>query len=215
MNRRRSDKISRIDASEVVDRTNCELIIDGYNLLHVTRFKPRGNNEGELRRCREGLLSLLAKHLPDGHHRRVTIVFDSEGAPKHLADEVRWQHLFVVYARYENSADDLIAQLIGGHNNPKQLVVVSSDHRVQVAADRKKATAIDSDQWFDAVLERPTTKSHQPEQQRSPTMSKEDLEAFRLAMDVPMDTEVIQDSVEEEFENPFPDGYFDDLDDLD
>jgi predicted RNA-binding protein with PIN domain len=215
--RRRNNKSNQVDASEVVRRLKSELIIDGYNLMHVTRFKPRGNNDGELKRCREGMLALLATHLPADRYRRITIVFDSGRAPCHLPDQFNWQHINVCFARDENSADDLIAIMIQQAVNPTQLVVVSSDHRVQVAARRRRATGLDSDRWFDAVLEQEFTghgtQTNQPtnsESKASSTMSKEDLDEFREAMKDPIEIEAAKDDeAADEFENPFPDGYFD------
>jgi len=49
-------------------------------------------------------------------------------------------------------ADELIEQLIRRDSTPRRLTVVSSDHRLQRAAKRRKAHAIDSDKWFSAVL---------------------------------------------------------------
>lgn len=245
MNRRRNDKVNRITnledgtrraASNAVRRTNCDLLIDGYNLLHVTRFKPANNREGELRRCRDGLLSMLAKYLPPERYRRITIVFDSEGAPRHLPDQLQWQHLQVIFARAENSADDLIASLIQRHANPRNLIVISSDHRVQVAAQRKRGTTwIDSDPWIEAVLDHaedqsdagdadaPEPAAANSDLDDSMPMSAAELEEFRQAMkaddgyqkpddlrdDLPQAAEA-----DEVFENPFPEGYFDDLEDL-
>lgn len=223
-------------ASKVVKRSNCDLLIDGYNLMHVTRFKPADNREGELRRCRDGLLSMLAKHLPSERYRQITVVFDSESAPSHLPDQLQWRHLQVVFARLENSADDLIVNLIQQHSNPRSLVVVSSDHRVQVAAQRKRgATWIDSDPWIEAVLElaetgadaftdnAPHDANSESDAEARITMSADELEEFRKAMNADdgdqneasesrnAPSRVKPDA--EFFENPFPRGYFDDLDD--
>ena len=209
MNRRSSDKINRIDASEVVRRAKSEVLIDGYNLMHVTRFKPIRQSEGELKRCREGMLSLLAEMMPAERYRKVTIVFDSQAAPRHLEDAVRWQHLHVLFARDENSADDLISILINKSAHPKRLVVVSSDHRVQIAAQRKKATAIDSDVWFDALLEEPKP-TRETQVANEETLSPADLAAFRADMKMPLkETEGDEQLDQDFYENPFPKGYFD------
>lgn len=206
MNPHRHDKSNQFDASEIVRRSNCELIIDGYNLLHVTRFKPQSSGEGELKRCREGLLTLLARKLPTKQYRSVRVVFDSDRAPAHLADCLNWQHLEVRFARDQNSADDLIALMIRASTAPKQLVVVSSDHRVQVAAQRRKAIAVDSDRWFDALLERDDVELAA----ERPDLSADELDKFRAAMAEPLEREGEPNG--EASENPFPDGYFDDLD---
>ena len=203
--------------------------------MHVTRFKPTSQAEGELRRCREGLLSLLADCLPASRHPSITIVFDSANAPKHLADRSTWKHLQVVFARDENSADDMLAVMIAQQPNPKQYVVVSSDHRVQVAAQRRRATPVDSDVWFDAVLELKATTDAKPSksnrtletrQSSEATLSPHELASFRKAMSEPKELEPLElDPLERlesndagdgdkptEIDNPFPEGYFDDCD---
>lgn len=232
MNRRRNDKSKRFRASDVVARRNAYLLIDGYNLMHVTRFKPLRNDQHELRRCREGLLSLLAEQLPDAQYRAVTIVFDSNQAPQHLPDRLRWRHLDVVFARTENTADDLIAKLVQTHAHPRRLIVVSSDHRVQNAASRRKATVLDSEAWFDALLDhRQANEQHEPattkqEQhdvaEHEPRLDPDQLSEFIAEMKQPTGelnelgpNNSPQLEPEEEMENPFPPGYFDDLDDLD
>ncbi len=50
-------------------------------------------------------------------------------------------------AQYEE-ADDLIEELIAADSAPRRLVVVSSDHRLQRAARRRRAKAADSDVWY-------------------------------------------------------------------
>lgn len=216
MNRRKNDKSKRGRASEVLARPNLHLIIDGYNLMHVTRFKPPRQEAGELRRCRKGLLSLLAERLSKKQYRQVTIVFDSRQAPKRLPDRQQFRHLEVLFARHENTADDLIAKLVQKHPHWQQLVVISSDHRVQKAARRRKATVLDSDVWFDALLEyNPTTQSDVPSVEASPAMDDQDLADFIREMAKLPETERTDSSVDlrrhDELQNPFPEGYFDDL----
>ena len=217
MNRRRNDKSKRFNASEVVARRNVYLVIDGYNLMHVTRFKPLNNEMGELKRCREGLLSLLAERLLDHQYREITVVFDSDQAPKHLPDQLRWRHIDVIFARNENTADDYIAKLVQGHAHPRQLIVISSDHRVQNAASRRKATVLDSDDWFDALLDyKPTAELYEPTDD-PPNLDGEELSEFIAEMKKPkeiepeIDDKAIGTEPDDEFENPFPEGYFDDL----
>ena len=234
MNRRTTGKSNRSDqragkrvnASEVVQRRDSEVIIDGYNLMHVTRFKPIGSAPGELKRCREAMLSFLAKEVAATAFRKLTVVFDSEHAPKGLPDSILWRHIHVLFAVRENSADDLIASLIQQQPNPRRLVVVSSDHRVHVAAQRRRATAIDSDVWFDAIVDR--QENAKPLATNAvddlPPLSAKEHQEFVDAMNKhePIRDHNEKDEVKkkgepeerQKFENPFPDGYFDDLDEL-
>jgi len=50
-------------------------------------------------------------------------------------------------------ADDAIEELISAEANPRALIVVSSDHRIQHAARRRSCTAWDSVQFIDWTLE--------------------------------------------------------------
>lgn len=243
MNRRRNDNSNRRHASDVARSGGREVLIDGYNLMHVTRFKPVGNSEGELRRCREGLLSMLAKCLPSSRYRRITVVFDSSNAPGHLPDQMSWRHIEVLFAREQNSADDQIALMISQHSTPKQLVVVSSDHRVQIAANRRRAIWVDSDPWIEAILDQNelaeasdreqnanpklAERDKDPAPRETPDLSSDELSDFIRTMNEPISLDdekkrpagsrdsgsLDAGSQDDEFENPFPEGYFDDLED--
>ena len=220
LNRRRSGKTKQANASKVVRRRVMYLIIDGYNLMHVTRFKPKNDRPGELQRCREGLLALLADRLHTRQYREITVVFDSDQAPKHLPDRLRWRHLQVLFARHENTADDLIAKLVRSHSQPKLLVVVSSDHRVQNVARGRKSTVLDSEDWFDAILDYEPAEADVAESDvaddEPPTLSAQQLEDFVAEMkrpEPPVPRNKIRNQPPGELENPFPPGYFDDLED--
>ena len=43
----------------------------------------------------------------------------------------------------------MIEEIVRTHSSPKQLIVVSSDHRLHKAALRRNAQPIDSDVWYD------------------------------------------------------------------
>ena len=62
--------------------------------------------------------------------------------------------LSVRFAVKYESADALIEELIQADFTPKQLTVVSSDHRIQRAAQRRKARAVDSEVWYAEVMRR-------------------------------------------------------------
>jgi len=55
----------------------------------------------------------------------------------------------IIYAVEHEDADSMIEEIIRKHSNPKQLLVVSSDHRLHKAALRRKSNPIDSDVWYD------------------------------------------------------------------
>lgn len=125
------------------------LIVDGYNLLHVTGiFKPPAGGQGSFQRTREALLNFLASSLPARELPLTTIVFDAADAPPGLPRTVSHQGMTVRYASEYSDADALIEQLIENHHAPRSLLVVSSDHRIQRAARRRRADFIDSDRWY-------------------------------------------------------------------
>jgi hypothetical protein len=60
----------------------------------------------------------------------------------------------VRFARDYPTADDLIEELITANHTPRQLTVVSSDHRLHRAARRRRAIARDSDGWIAELEQR-------------------------------------------------------------
>ena len=126
------------------------LLIDGYNLLHVTGIfgDGSGGDLTALHRSREALLRFLAAAIDAGQRRLTAIVFDAAGAPPGLPRTLVHDDMTVHFARDYADADAMIEDLIETHAAPKSLVVVSSDHRVQRAARRRGAKPVDSDRWY-------------------------------------------------------------------
>lgn len=132
------------------------ILIDGYNLLHVTglsgpEIARRDIGRGALERARNALLNFLTASLSDDESQLTTVVFDSSDAPPGLPRESQHRGITVKYATDYESADELLEELIREASAPKSLTVVSSDHRVQRAAKRRKARAVDSDVWYAEV----------------------------------------------------------------
>jgi len=134
------------------------LLIDGYNLLHVTGIFGRGG-PGSLERSRRALLNLLAASIPESEIGQATIVFDANDAPPGLPRDVDHHGLQVCYSAGYADADSMIEELIRRHHAPRQLLVVSSDHRVQKAARRRRAKAIDSDVWYAELMRERNARS--------------------------------------------------------
>lgn len=124
------------------------LLIDGYNLLHVTDLFGRGDALGTLHGSREALLEFLALALSASERRATTIVFDAAGAPPGLPATIHHDHITARFARNYSDADTLLEEIIDDHRAPRGLLVVSSDHRVSRAGRRRGAKTIDSDVWF-------------------------------------------------------------------
>jgi predicted RNA-binding protein with PIN domain len=131
-------------------------LIDGYNLLHAMGLL-HANRVGPhtLEKARLALLGRLAGHLaPQGN--RITIVFDASGGRRGGATELDYQGIHIYYAVHEE-ADDLIAELIDQDPAPRQLTVVSNDHRVQQAARRRQCQVLGSLDFLDRLESPPQT----------------------------------------------------------
>ena len=124
------------------------LLIDGYNLLHASGVFPAKHLPGTLHHARTALLEELAALLPERELRQTIIVFDSAEAPPGLPNRMNFQGLDVRFASDHADADELIEILIDESLSPRELIVVSSDHRLHRAARRRRATPMDSDVWF-------------------------------------------------------------------
>jgi predicted RNA-binding protein with PIN domain len=80
------------------------------------------------------------------------VVFDAPRSARGVPKRSTHKGLTVHFAVDRESADELIEELIRADSAPRKLTVVSSDHRVQRAARRRRATAVDSDQWHAALV---------------------------------------------------------------
>ena len=201
------------------------LIIDGYNLLHVTGVSGK---RGDLQGSREALLRLLANTIDPAERPRTTIVFDAADAPPGLPRTVYFEEMTIHYASNYDNADEMIEELIALNNVPRSLMVVSSDHRIQRAARRRKANFLDSDQWFaEALRNRARRRQVPPPAKPQAGLSGEDVSywvaefAEGLPEDEPAGTKPIpakkkkskprKDDVIIDDSNPFPPGYGEDL----
>ena len=127
---------------------NPTTLIDGYNLLYGAGIVGEGIDAGTLRSAREALLGWLLYSLPEADRQRTIVVFDAHDPPPGRPSRFDHHGIAVHFARDHESADALLEDYIASNDAPRQLTVVSSDHRVQRAASRRRATAIDSDAWY-------------------------------------------------------------------
>jgi uncharacterized protein len=137
------------------------LLIDGYNLMNVAGIMGRGVGPGTLARSRLALLNFLAESLEPREVSRTTVVFDAAGAPPGLPRVMHHRGLTVHFAAKYPDADSLIEELIGQNTDPRRLTVVSSDHRLQRAARRRRAKSIDGDVWYAGVVRRRRRRHHE------------------------------------------------------
>lgn len=137
------------------------VLIDGYNLLHITGIFGRGRSLSSLERSRTALLNMLALSIAPDEIGKTTIVFDANNAPPGLPRKVDHRGLTVCYAAEYVDADTMIEELIARHHAPRQLLVVSSDHRIQRAARRRRANPIDSDVWYAELVRQREARGHE------------------------------------------------------
>lgn len=126
-----------------------DLVIDGYNLMHAAGLARATYGPGDLERCRLKLLSLLAGFLGEETCRRTTVVFDAKSSPADGPRQDMFKGILIEYSPAGQEADDVIESAIRRHSAPKQLLVVSSDHRLHKAARRRRAHVRDSDLFLE------------------------------------------------------------------
>jgi len=199
------------------------LLIDGYNLLHVTDIFGKGTGPGGFQRSREALLRFLAASIEPTERKQTTIVFDATHAPPGLPDTTIQEEMIVRYARDYPDADTLIEELIEKHDAPRSLLVVSSDHRIQRAARRRRAKFTDSDLWY-AKLWQQRVSQRAGQSMRTPEkpigkLSESEIDYWvqEFGTEAPADQssedapKKPSTSKETRFESPFPPGYGEDL----
>ena len=80
------------------------------------------------------------EQLDEKLRRRTCVVFDATDPPRDRPHRFDIDHMSVRFAVDYAEADDLLEEIIAQHSAPKQLAVVSSDRRIQVAASRRGAS---------------------------------------------------------------------------
>jgi predicted RNA-binding protein with PIN domain len=181
------------------------LLIDGYNLLHVSDVFAGDGPGTELHRARIALLAFLAASIDSRERNQTTIVFDAAGAPPGLPRTISHEGMTVHFARRHSDADEMIEELLEQCAAPRALVVVSSDHRVQRAARRVGATFTDSEQW---LAELKAARRQRPEIGRARAELDDKSTADEIAYWV---DEFADAPLDETATNPFPPGYADDV----
>jgi len=130
------------------------LIIDGYNLLYAAGIGGQWETEDSFQQDRLALLESLRAVIDPRELSKTTVVFDSQVALPHLPNVYHHREIEVRFSYGYPDADALIERMIQEHTAPKRLMVVSSDHKVQRAARRRKASTMDSDAWYRWMIRR-------------------------------------------------------------
>ena len=193
------------------------LIIDGYNLLYAAGIVGAKTGPGGLERSRAALLGFLAELLDPREAARTTVVFDAKNPPPGLPRSVEYRGMTVCFASAYEDADSLIEELVRADSAPRRLTVVSSDHRLQRAARRRGAQAVDSDVWYDQACRQRYQRQHGPvpaQGSARPTVPllEEDVEYWirqfggQQALD-----DLLKNNTQSDTYNPFPPGYGEDV----
>ncbi len=130
------------------------LILDGYNVMHAAGFMARQDANWELQKARAAFLRVMAERLTSAERQRTHVIFDARNAPEFLSRVQRLQAITVEFADSDGDADEFIESLIRDHSAPRHVRVVSSDHRIQRAARRRRCHFVDSDIWWRRLIRR-------------------------------------------------------------
>lgn len=129
-------------------------LIDGYNVCFAVGLLSQNVKDDELRQGRIALLAAIREGMSDQDVRETVVVFDSQVDLK-LPDEPEVASFpgEVRFSAKYREADDLIEELIRKESRPEKLTVVSSDGRIVRAANRRKATPLSNESWWEALRE--------------------------------------------------------------
>ena len=131
--------------------TSSLYLLDGYNLWWASEEIGPDNEAGTLEGARQSLIQWLLETLTPELAAKTVLVLDAKNPPKNRTSIYNHQGLMVHFAVGYGEADTLMEEYIELHTAPRNLTVVSSDHRVQRAAKRRRAQAIDSNLWYQRI----------------------------------------------------------------
>ncbi len=127
------------------------LIIDGYNLMHAMGIAKQRYSDGELERCRKRMQRTLADLLDESVLNRATVVYDAFESRSDGRRSFRANGMQIRFAPMGLCADSEIEFLLKSHSVPKRVLVVSSDHRLHKAANARKASVVDSEDFWSSL----------------------------------------------------------------
>lgn len=132
------------------------LLIDGYNLMHAVGTVRPQDEPGGFQGERTQFLRHVSDNLTARERERTTVVFDASTSSRRGNSTSRVAGLTVIYSAKDRDADDVIEELIADHSSPRQILLVSSDHRLQRAVKKRRGKFTDSEE-FAELLERRQT----------------------------------------------------------
>ena len=130
------------------------LIIDGYNLLHVSRSLIH-LNAIQLQWERDRLIDQLSdyqKLKPCG----ITVIFDGWQGGWNTEKKERKKGIELIYSKLGEKADEVIKRLVKGEGSGA--IVITSDRDVSRFAERMEVAVIPSEQFREKLERRPSDK---------------------------------------------------------
>ncbi len=129
-----------------------KILVDGYNVMHKMKsIKPllRSNLEAS----RETFVETMQSYLKGGGASvRMVVVFDGKNDPAHSSGFTR-EHgrLKIMFSRPPKTADTLLVQLMDEEQEPRQLLIVSSDRDITVAAKCRSIKTQSSEDFIEKL----------------------------------------------------------------
>jgi len=123
------------------------LIIDGYNLLHITLPLFQGASE-DLQRKREQLIEQLSSYRQK-KPCDLTVVFDGWRGGWVTEKRERKKGIDLIFSKLGETADEVIKRLVKVRGSG--VVVVTSDRDISRYAQRLSAAVIPSDQFRERI----------------------------------------------------------------
>ena len=153
------------------------VIVDGYNLLHASGVFGEERGARGFEQSRLALLDMLADLLGADAEKTI-VVFDAAKAPDGLPGRLTHKGIRVWFAREYPDADSLIEELVEDDNAPSSLRIVSSDRRLQLAAKRRRAGTITSEDWLNEIKSAKRRRQMPPDA-KPPEPSPADVEDWK------------------------------------
>jgi len=193
-----------------------DLIIDGYNLLYAVGIHAPRRGPQNLEGARGVLLQFLATTLSAEDRQRTAVVFDAgPEAPRGLPRKILDREMTIHFSSGYENADAMIEELIRACSSPRSLTVVSSDHRIQRAARRRRAEAIDSEVWYARVCQKNIEKTNPAADKPRAPETPDEVDLWLKKFQTDNSAEGIDATQADQQEiGPFPPGYAEDLLDL-
>lgn len=111
------------------------ILIDGYNLLAQSSFSSR-----------DELLTQLKSYLKENKHQ-ITIFFDGTHQGTGMGDKYMEEYIEIIFSPLTVTADDMMEEYLE-KKYKSNMIVVTSDRRIQKAASAKRLPYLESKEFL-------------------------------------------------------------------